>query len=491
MKYDALGNRAVKEVLKRKQKEIYVRDAQGNILALYEVKNDSLYTKEFYMYGSQRLGYLEDEVFLGKKCIGKFCNIVANPANPMPFIGTQKTLPTLPPVVIQPISSSSVSIVFGKKRYEISDWLGNVRVVINDRKTPVNIGTTTVGYKAQVVSVSDYYSFGGEIAERTYEVVKPLYRFGFQAQEKDNEIYGKGNTYYFKFREHDARIGRFWSVDPLAAKYPHYSPYQFSGNRLTDMVELEGLEPASAGKYKGEGAIDSKKDEKGAGIPGTENQRWVWKGGIWEAVEAGVTKNELVSLFPKADVRLIEKVETILNLEGKGYGIDSQMELNAFIAQTGYETGGYRFLEENLNYTPERARKVFPEKLKGVSDEELSQLLSNKVKFAQKIYEGGEGDIDYRGRGLIHVTHYGNYKAVSERYNKIYGTKYDFTKTPNMLSSDYDIAVRSALIYCAYRGIFSLPEVNIRKITKLVTGGRSNSEDKRLELFNRVNSVIK
>jgi predicted chitinase len=473
MKYDALGNRVVKEVPKKKQKEIYVRDAQGNVIALYEVKQDSLYSKEFYMYGSNRLGYIEDNVFLGRKCIGKWCNVLT------------PVLPMFPSTL-----SNSVSIVFGKKRYELSDWLGNVRVVINDRKTPVNSGNATVGYKAQVVSVSDYYSFGSEIAERTYEVVKPLYRFGFQAQEKDNEIYGKGNTYYFKFREHDARIGRFWSVDPLAAKYPHYSPYQFSGNRLTDMVELEGLEPARAGKYDGEGAIDSKKDEKGASIPGTENQRWVWKKGIWEAVEAGVTSGELGRLFKNANQTLIKKVETILNLEGKMYGIDSQMELNAFIAQTGYETGGYRDLEENLNYTPERARKVFPTKLKGVSDEELSQLLSNKVKFAQKIY-GGKGDIDYRGRGLIHVTYYENYKAVSKRYNDIYGTNYNFTKTPNMLSSDYDIAVRSALIFCEYKGIFSLPKVDIDEITRRVTGGGSRSEDKRLELFNRVNSVIK
>jgi uncharacterized protein (TIGR02594 family) len=276
MKYDALGNRVVKEVPKKKQKEIYVRDAQGNVIALYEVKQDSLYSKEFYIYGSQRLGYLEDEVFLGKRCTGKFCNIVANPANPMPFIGTQKTLPTLPPVVIQPISSSSVSIVFGKKRYELSDWLGNVRVVINDRKTPINSGNATVGYKAQVVSVSDYYSFGSEIAERTYEVVKPLYRFGFQAQEKDNEIYGKGNTYYFKFREHDARIGRFWSVDPLAAKYPHYSPYQFSGNRLTDMVELEGLEPKEAGKEVGE-----TREAPQVGQEGQGNKLWGWTGSEW------------------------------------------------------------------------------------------------------------------------------------------------------------------------------------------------------------------
>ena len=44
---------------------------------------------------------------------------------------------------------------------------------------------------------------------------------------------------------HDPRVGRFFAVDPLSPKYPFYSPYQFSGNRLIDMVELEGLEPAT------------------------------------------------------------------------------------------------------------------------------------------------------------------------------------------------------------------------------------------------------
>lgn len=33
-------------------------------------------------------------------------------------------------------------------------------------------------------------------------------------------------------------------MDPLFKKYPHYSTYAFSGNRLIDAVELEGLEPA-------------------------------------------------------------------------------------------------------------------------------------------------------------------------------------------------------------------------------------------------------
>ncbi len=41
---------------------------------------------------------------------------------------------------------------------------------------------------------------------------------------------------------HDPRIGRFFAVDPLAPKYPWYTPYQFSGNKVISHVELEGLE---------------------------------------------------------------------------------------------------------------------------------------------------------------------------------------------------------------------------------------------------------
>jgi len=46
---------------------------------------------------------------------------------------------------------------------------------------------------------------------------------------------------------HDPRIGRFFAVDPLTAKYPWYTPYQFSGNKVIDHVELEGLEEAKPG----------------------------------------------------------------------------------------------------------------------------------------------------------------------------------------------------------------------------------------------------
>ncbi len=51
---------------------------------------------------------------------------------------------------------------------------------------------------------------------------------------------------------HDPRIGRFFAIDPLAAKYPHNSVYAFSENRVIDGVELEGLEfTSTTGKFYG------------------------------------------------------------------------------------------------------------------------------------------------------------------------------------------------------------------------------------------------
>jgi hypothetical protein len=58
----------------------------------------------------------------------------------------------------------------------------------------------------------------------------------------DNEIKGVGNSINYKFRMHDPRIGRFFAVDPLSAKYPYNSPYAFSENQVINAVELEGLE---------------------------------------------------------------------------------------------------------------------------------------------------------------------------------------------------------------------------------------------------------
>jgi RHS repeat-associated protein len=72
------------------------------------------------------------------------------------------------------------------------------------------------------------------------------YRFGFNGQEKDNEIKGTGNSLSFEYRIHDSRLGRFLSIDPLSKKYPWNSSYAFAENDVISCKDLEGAEKLRA-----------------------------------------------------------------------------------------------------------------------------------------------------------------------------------------------------------------------------------------------------
>jgi RHS repeat-associated protein len=68
------------------------------------------------------------------------------------------------------------------------------------------------------------------------------YMYGFNGQEKDNEIKGDGNSLTFKYRAYDARLGKFLSVDPLSKSYPWNSCYAFAENDVVRCIDLEGRE---------------------------------------------------------------------------------------------------------------------------------------------------------------------------------------------------------------------------------------------------------
>jgi RHS repeat-associated protein len=68
------------------------------------------------------------------------------------------------------------------------------------------------------------------------------YRYGFQGQEKDDELKGEGNSLNYTFRMHDPRVGRFFARDPLEKYYAEQTPYQFSSNAPIHARELEGKE---------------------------------------------------------------------------------------------------------------------------------------------------------------------------------------------------------------------------------------------------------
>lgn len=97
-------------------------------------------------------------------------------------------------------------------------------------------------YLADVESFSDYYPYGMQLTGMHGTESSDGYRYGFQGQEKDDEVKGAGNSVNYTYRMHDPRLGRFFAVDPLAPIYSYNSPYAFSENRVIDGIELEGLE---------------------------------------------------------------------------------------------------------------------------------------------------------------------------------------------------------------------------------------------------------
>ncbi|MBL7811113.1 MAG: hypothetical protein JNL57_02730 [Bacteroidetes bacterium] len=81
------------------------------------------------------------------------------------------------------------------------------------------------------------YAFGSTVKERTISYTQK-YRFGFNNQEQETEL---GDYYSFEYRVHDARLGRFLSVDPWEKKYAFQSVYIFAFNCPISKIDFLGL----------------------------------------------------------------------------------------------------------------------------------------------------------------------------------------------------------------------------------------------------------
>ena len=51
------------------------------------------------------------------------------------------------------------------------------------------------------------------------------YRYFFNGQEDDNEVFGEMASFGYEFRQYDSRLGRWWSVDPKWNEYQSVSLY--------------------------------------------------------------------------------------------------------------------------------------------------------------------------------------------------------------------------------------------------------------------------
>lgn len=120
--------------------------------------------------------------------------------------------------------------------FQYKDHLGNIRLSYTKNQNTGNL---------DIIEENHFYPFG--LKHDGYNnVLLPggnaqAQKYKFQEQERQNELGLNWDS--FKWRNYDAAIGRFISVDPLAEKYSKWTPYAFSGNQVVHSRELEGLEP--------------------------------------------------------------------------------------------------------------------------------------------------------------------------------------------------------------------------------------------------------
>jgi hypothetical protein len=85
------------------------------------------------------------------------------------------------------VVEDTVEVRLGARRYELRDWLGNVRVGGADQGLPIYKGKKLVGYRAEVVEVRDYYRYGLDISDRSYGSPIHPYRYSFNGKEDPRE----------------------------------------------------------------------------------------------------------------------------------------------------------------------------------------------------------------------------------------------------------------------------------------------------------------
>jgi putative chitinase len=160
------------------------------------------------------------------------------------------------------------------------------------------------------------------------------------------------------------------------------------------------------------------------------------------------------------------------------YEINTPKRVAAFIAQCAHESGGFRFLKENLNYKAESLMKTFP---KYFSDKDTANAYAKQpAKIANRVYANrmGNGDeasgdgFKYCGRGLIQLTGKSNYSwfAASLEISPEEASAYLET---------FEGAAQSACWFWESNNLNVEADAgDIKKMTKKINGGYIGLDDR-------------
>lgn len=172
------------------------------------------------------------------------------------------------------------------------------------------------------------------------------------------------------------------------------------------------------------------------------------------------------------------------------FEINNRLRMAMFLAQVGHESGHFKRLTENLNYSAKRLREVFPKYFP--TDAMAAKYARNPEMIANRTYGGRMGNGDevsgdgyrYRGRGLIQLTGKDNYRRASSSIG------IDLVKQPDLVSQP-EVACLTAAWFWFTNGCNAMADGDqITNCTKRINGGTIGLDDRKA-LWNKALRVLK
>jgi putative chitinase len=169
------------------------------------------------------------------------------------------------------------------------------------------------------------------------------------------------------------------------------------------------------------------------------------------------------------------------------YQINTPKRQACFIGQCMHESGGFKFLRENLNYSAKALMATWPSRFPDMDTAEKFER--NPSAIANKVYSGRMGNTEdgdgakYIGRGLIQLTGKDNYRAFGEAIGE------DLVANPELVEQPRYAAL-SAGWFWNKRNLNELADANdIETMTKRINGGFIGIDDRKAKIA-KVSNII-
>ena len=174
------------------------------------------------------------------------------------------------------------------------------------------------------------------------------------------------------------------------------------------------------------------------------------------------------------------------------FGITTPLRLAHFLAQCGHESGGFKAVRENLNYSAKGLMSIFKKYFStatlATAYERQPEKIANRV-YASRMGNGAETSGDgykFRGRGYIQLTGKENYTRFDATVPE------NIVAEPDLVATKYPLA--SAAFFFNSNKLWSIcdkgatPEV-VTAVTKRVNGGTIGLAD-RVKHFNEYYKLL-